>query len=383
ISLAVVLLIAAGLVGRSFMSLQNLDLGFTPANVLTMNVSPNTPTQSASEWMSRLVDRVSVLPGVEAAGAVYLRPLALGAVGEDTRVVLEGQPNTPEAARQNPTLNYQIATPGYFRAMRITLRKGRLFDANDDARSVRVALVSESTARRLWPGQNPIGKRMLMATESPDGPRSAWRTVAGVVSDVSYRGLDDLRLDVYDAASQSAAGARDLVVRTASDPLRIVAAVQAAARAMDPRVVIDSVTTMDAIVARELAPWRFSAWMFGVFATLAFFLASGGLFTLVALEVANRRREFAVRMALGADPSALVRLAMVLAGRWAFIGIMCGLAVALPAVRGIRSILFKVSPLDAATYAGVIALVAIVVAVASYLPARRASRVDPLELWRH
>jgi putative ABC transport system permease protein len=382
IALAVVLLIAAGLVVRSFTNLRRLDLGFAPDRVLTMNVSPSASGRSANEWINRLVERVSPLPGVEAAGAVYLRPLALGAIGQDMKVTLEGQPNTPEAARQNPTVNYEVATPGYFRAMRIPLRQGRLFDAHDDSRSPEVALVSESAARRLWPGEDAIGKRILMPTESPDGPRSAWRTVVGLVGDVRYRGIDDLRLDVYDAVSQSPAQATDLVVETAGDPVRAAATVEAVARAMDPRVVIDRVTTMDAIVAREMAPWRFSVWMFGVFATLAFVLASGGLFTRVALEVANRRREFAVRMALGAEPSALVRSAMVSAGRWVLVGVACGLAAAVAASRGISRILYQVSPVDAATYVKVIALVAIVVAVAAYLPARRASQVDALELLR-
>jgi putative ABC transport system permease protein len=382
IALAVVLLIAAGLVVRSFTNLRSLDVGFTPEHVLAMNVSPGAPGQSANEWINRLAEDVSALPGVRAAGAVYLRPLALGAVGQDMQVVLEGQPNTPEAARQNPTLNYQVATPGYFQAMRIPLRRGRLFDAEDDSRSPAVALVSESAARRLWPGQDAIGKRILMPTGSPGGPRSAWRTVVGVVGDVRYRGIDDLRLDVYDAASQSAAQAADLVVETAGDPVRFAATVEALARARDPHVVIDRVTTMAAIVAREMAPWRFSVWMFGIFATLAFVLASGGLFTRVALEVANRRREFAVRMALGADPSALVRSAMMSAGRWVLVGIACGLGIAVAAARAISRILYQVSPLDPGTYLKVIALVAAVVAMAAYLPARRASKVDPLELLR-
>jgi putative ABC transport system permease protein len=382
IGLAVVLLIAAGLVARSFTNLRSLDLGFTPGNTLTMNVSPSTPQGSPNEWIARLVEDVSALPDVQAAGAVYLRPLALGAVGQETRVVLEGQPNTPETTRENPALNYEVATPGYFRALRIALRRGRLFEAKDDARSGRVALVSESTARRLWPREDAIGKRLLMPTQSPDGPPTAWRTVVGVVADVRYRGIDDLRLDVYDAASQSPTPAADLVVRTAGDPVRAAAAVEAVARTLDPRVVIDRVTTMDAIVAREMAPWRFSVWMFSVFATLAFVLASGGLFARVALEVTDRRREFAVRMALGAEPSALVRSTMRSAGRWVLVGVAGGLGAAVVAVRWMSSILFSVSPLDPATYIQVIALVALVVAVAAYLPARRASEVDPSELLR-
>jgi putative ABC transport system permease protein len=381
-ALTVVLLVAAGLVVRSFINLRSVDLGFVPSNAVTMNVSPRSARPSENEWMAEFLRRVTELPGVEAAGAVYLRPLVLGPIGQETSVILEGQPESPEAARQNPALNYQVATPGYFRAMRIQLKDGRLFNDQDTARSSRVALVGESTARRLWPREDPIGKRILMPTHSPDGPQTAWRTVVGVVSDVRYRGLDNVRLDVYDAALQSQLTANDLVVRTTGDLMKFAVAVQAEARRLDPGVLIDGVTTMQAIVSRASAPWRFSVWMFTLFAMLAFALATVGLFSLVSLDVAQRRHEFAIRIALGAQRREVLRSVLLRAGWRVVPGVALGVLAALAGTRALRSILFGVEAVDAVTYMAVVALVFGVVTAASYLPARRAARLDPLPLLR-
>ncbi len=382
IGLTVVLLVAAGLVVRSFVNLRNIDLGFAPSNVLTMNVGPRGPKLSTNQWIHTLVGRVEALPDVEVAGAVYLRPLALGPIGQETGVLLEGQAKTPDAARQNPTLNYQVATPGYFAAMRIQLKAGRLFNAQDRAGSPRVVLVGETTARRLWPGQDPIGTRVLMPTFASEGPESDWRTVVGVVADVRYRGIDDVRLDVYDAALQSPMAATDLVVRTSGDPRRVAGAVQAEARRLDPRVVVDRLTTMEAIVSRAVAPWRFSVWMFTLFAATAFMLATVGLFSAVCLDAAQRRHEFAIRLALGAQRADVLRSVLLVAAWRVLAGIAVGVLIAIAGTRGIRSVLFGVGALDAPTYGAVIALVLAVVAVASYLPARRAADIHPLALLR-
>jgi putative ABC transport system permease protein len=382
IGLTVVLLVAAGLVVRSFINLRSIDLGFVPSNVLTMNVGTRDAKPSANEWMREVLARVSALPDVEAAGAVYLRPLALGPIGEESSVILEGQPDTQQSARLNPTLSYQVATPGYFTAMRIRLRRGRLFNDRDDMASPRVAIVSEGTARALWRGEDPIGRRILMPTHSSDGGPSVWRTVIGVVSDVRYRGIDDVRLDVYDAALQAAQTAGDLVVRTSRDPLTVATAVQAEARRLDPRVVIDRLTTMDAIVSRAVAPWRFSVWMFMLFAVLAFVLATVGLFSLVSLDVAQRRHEFAVRLAVGAQRGD-VRRSVLMSAMWRVVpGLAFGLSVAVLGTRAIRHILFGVEPVDLTTYIAVIMLVLVVVTAASWLPAHRAAGTDPLTLLR-
>jgi len=377
IGLAVALMIAAGLVVRSFINLRQIHPGFEPAGVLTMTVSPRT-TRPVNEWVADLLPRISALPGVESAGAIYLRPLALGPIGQETSFVLEGQSDSEDTERRNPALNYQVATPGYFTAMRIELKRGRLFTAEDTAGSPRVALVGESAARRLWPGENAVGKRLLLPTFERGTGKRAWRQIVGVVADVRYRGVDDVRLDVYDPATQSPLEAGDLVVRTAGDPLRLAAAVQSAARELDPRVLISGTTTMEGIVARALAPWRFSVWVFGVFAALAVVLASGGLFSIVSLDVGRRRRELAVRVALGAQRRDILQSVLLPAMKRLCAGLAFGLLVSAAVSGVLRSMLFGIEPLDAATYLSVTVLISLVVIGASYVPARRAARVDPL-----
>jgi predicted permease len=381
IALTVVLLVGAGLVARSFGNIRNVDIGFQPDRVLTMRVTPRLEKVAVNRWVDDLLARVSAFPGIESAGAVYLRPLALGAIGQETGVILEGQPLEDASADRNPYLNYQIATAGFFRAMRIPLVRGRLFDGGDRASSERVVLVSESTARRLWPGRDAVGQRVLMATQAQDGSAD-WRRVIGVVGDVRYRGIADGRLDVYDAPMQAVLAATDLVIRTSSDPLQMVSIVQAEARRLDPGVLIDGVTTMDAVVTRAIAPWRLSAWLFTLFSGLAFVLATVGLLSLIALDVANRRRELAIRLALGAAPADLVRSVMASAGARLAAGIAIGVVSATVLSDGIRGLLFGVQPRDPATYAGVLALVVSVVLVSSYVPARRAGAIDPMTALR-
>lgn len=380
VALAVVLLVAAGLIVQSFANLTRIDPGFASSNVIAMDVSPRAVGRPVNEWMAELIDRVSRMPDVDDAGAVFLRPLALGPIGQETDVVLEGQPDTPDSRRRNPALNAQVATPGYFRVMQIPLVAGRFFSGQDTAQSERVAIVGETTARRLWPGADAIGRKMLMPTHGPRRER-VWRTVVGVVADVRYRGLTDIRLDVYDAAAQSPLAATDLVVRTRGDLGGVSLAVRAEARRFDPGVVIDRVTSMDAILGRATSPWRLSVWLFTLFAVVAFAIATVGLISVVGLDVAERRREFAIRLALGADRRQIVALVVRTAGVWAVLGVVVGVLAAVGATRALGVLLFGVTPVDPLTYAAVVGLVALVVAVAAYLPARGAADVDPMTLF--
>ena len=381
-ALAVVLLLSAGLVVRSFSALSTVDLGFEPGDTLTLTVEPRIDQRPANEWMRDLLARVSTMPGVEAAGAVYLRPLALGPIGQGTLVTLEGQPDTQEAARANPLLNYQVATVGYFEAMRIPVVRGRAFGVEDSATSPRVTIVSESTAARLWPGQDPIGKRLRTSTFERGTGRTAWREVVGVVSDVRYRGLGEVQHDMYDPAGQTPMPATDLVVRTRAAPLSLLPALEREARALDPRVIVSRVATLDAIVARARAPWRFSAWMFSLFAALAFVLSTVGLAGLVSLDVANRRHEFAIRSALGAAGRALVSGVVGVALGRAAAGVALGLTLSVAATRGLQALLFGVTSSDWRTYGAVVTVVGVVTLVATWLPARRAAGANPLALLR-
>jgi putative ABC transport system permease protein len=383
IALSVVLLVAAGLVLRSFLALSRVDLGFSPDRVLSVTVRPQGTPLPPNVWLDGFLQRVRALPGVESAGAVYLRPLMLGPIGQGVAVRLEGQPEVPAGNNPNPVLNHQIATPGYFETLRIPLRAGRFFTDRDTRESPRVAIVGESTARRLWAGQDPIGKRLSMSSFTPGGPRTMWRTVVGVVSDVRYRGLEEAQLDIYDAALQTGRPADNVVVRTAGDPNLAAAAVRAAARQLDPASTVDTVTTLDAVVERAAAPRRLTMWLFVVFAGLAFGLAALGLFSVVALDVTHRAREFAIRMALGAPRRTILRDVLARAGARVGGGLALGLMAAGVASHSLRGLLFGIAPWDAATYAAVLVVVLVAVTIAAYLPARRAGRAEPQALLRH
>lgn len=391
IGLAVVLLVAAGLVVRSFGALQTLNFGFSRDGLLLIKVEPRIQSQPVNSWITDFLPQIQSMPEVEAAGAVYLTPMELGSIGQGTWAVAEGQPETPETANSNPIVNYQAATADYFRAMRIPLVRGRLFTDEDRATSPRVALISESAAAAFFPGQDPIGKRIKAASFNSNQrePGGVWRTIIGIVGNVRYKGLHEVPLDMYDPPSQTTVGTvTSIVVRLKADEqhnaLGVASAIQTQARQRDPQALISGITTMDDVVNKELAPWRFSAWVFAMFAALAFALSMLGLFSVVSLDVANRRREFAIRMALGASGRHIVGGVFRSAGWRAAIGVTAGLAAAAIAARSLEGLLFEVRVLDALTYGTVVVLVALVVMLASYLPARRAASAaeNPLTLLR-
>jgi putative ABC transport system permease protein len=381
IGLSIVLMVAAGLVLRSFYALTRVNLGFVAANVLSATVQPRAVAQPPNTWIDQFLRRVRALQGVEAAGAVRLRPLMLGPIGQGVRVQLEGQPETRATADANPTLNHQVASTGYFEAMKIPLRGGRFFTDRDTREAPRVAIVSESTAQRLWPGQNAIGKRIWMASFTPGAP-PMWRTVVGVVNDVRYRGLQEVQLDVYDAALQTGQPADNIVVRTSVDPTRLASAIRSIARELDASAVVDDITTLDAVVGRAEAPWRLTMWLFVLFAGLACVLSALGLFALVALDVAQRQREFAIRSALGASREVILRGVLVRAGWRVAAGTVLGVGVALIAGRALRGLLYGVAPVDAATYAVALSLLLAATAMAAFVPARRIGHIEPQTLLR-
>ena len=391
IGLAVVLLVAAGLVVRSFDALRALDFGFDHQAVLRLKVEPRDQSRPINTWMSEFIPDLARLPQVESAGAVYLTPMELGTIGQGTWAIGEGQPETSEQASRNPIVNYQAATADYFKTMRIPLISGRLFTADDRDNAPRVTVISESTAAAFFPGQNPVGKRIKAASFNASQPDrdGVWRTIVGVVGNVRDKGMHEIPLNIYDPPAQSTVGTiTSLVVRLKPgqehQALAVAAAIQTQARQRDPRALISGIGMMSDVVNKEIAPWRFSAWVFALFAAMAFALSMLGLFSVVSLDVSNRRREFAIRMALGATIGHIVGGVFRSAGLRAAIGIAAGLALAAIATRSLESLLFGVRLNDAATYSVVVSLVTVVVAIASYLPARRAAAaaVNPVSLLR-
>jgi putative ABC transport system permease protein len=377
----VMLLTAAGLFIRSFTALLRLDLGFDPRGVLTFNFGFSEEKYDTKEkqWalIDGVLDRARRLPDAIAAGAVYLRPFAAGVIGMDSGVIIEGQPLASESASRNPIVNWEAATPDYFRAMDIRLLQGRLFDERDTAKSPPVVIIGQSLAARLWPGQNPIGRRMLSHGAPGDEKQPGWQTVVGVVEDARYREVEAPRFDLYLPYRQAPNPVQHFMVRLSGDPLAAVPALRTAIAALDPEASVDGISTMEDVVGRAFAPWRFSSIVVSAFAAIALMFAAVGIATLVAFTVTQRTREIGIRVALGAQTREVVVL-VASEGAWiALAGLAIGVAGAWILRRSVESMLFGVAADDALTFGGVAVLLGAVSLFAAYLPARRAARIDP------
>jgi predicted permease len=323
-----------------------------------------------------VLDGARRLPGAIAAGAVFQRPFAHGAIGMDTNVIIEGQPLASESASRNPILNWEVATPDYFRAMDIRLLQGRLFDERDTVKSPRVVIVGQSLAARLWPGQDPIGRRML--TEAQEGKEPPWQTVVGVVEDARYREVETPRFDLYLPYRQAPNQVQHFMVRLSGDPRAAVPALRSAVAALDAGARVDGISTMEDVVGRAFAPWRFSSIVVSTFAAIALTFAAVGIATLVAFAVTQRRREIGIRFALGAQARDVIVL-VASEGAWsALAGLAIGVLAAWSLRRSVASMLFGVGPEDALTFGGVALLLGVVSVLAAYLPARSAARIDPV-----
>jgi predicted permease len=386
VAAVVVLLTAAGLFIRSFTALLRLDLGFDPRGVLTFGIDFSEETYDSKEkqWalIDAVLDRARSLPHAVAAGAVYQRPFANGAIGMDTSVIAEGQPLAAESASRNPILNWEAATPDYFRAMDIRLMQGRLFDDRDTKTSTPSVIVGQSLAARLWPGQDPIGRRMLAYGAVEDGKPPAWQTVVGVVEDARYREVETPRFDMYLPYRQAPNQVQHFMVRISGDPLVVVPTLRTAVSALDPDVRIDGITTMEQVVGRAFAPWRFSSIVVSLFGAIALTFAAAGIASVAAFAAAGRTREIGVRVALGAQARDVVVL-IAGEGLWSSAaGLGIGLVAAWILRRTVESMLFGVASNDAVTFGGVTVLLAAISFMAAYLPARRAARVDPVAALR-
>jgi putative ABC transport system permease protein len=381
IAAAVVLLTAAGLFTRSFVALLRLDLGFDPDHVLTFHL--NAPDASSAtrekEWalVDAVIDRGRQLPNAIAAGAVYQRPFAHGPIGRDSGVIVDGQPPGADSSSRNPILNWEAATPDYFGAMDIRLLQGRLFNDIDTEQAPAVVVVSEALARRLWPGENPIGRRIRAYGAPGDEKRPGWQTVVGVVENARYREVETHRFDLYLPYRQAPNPVQHFMLRVGGDPLAVVPQLKAAVATIDPGVTVEGISTMNQIVARVLAPWRFSTVVVSGLSIMALTFAAIGLAALIAYTVAQRTREIGVRMVLGADRRAVVSLVLE-EGLWMTIaGLAVGVLAAWTLRRFISSMLFAVSPEDATTFALVTIVLSAVASLAAYIPARKAARIDP------
>ncbi len=377
VALALVLLVGAGLLTRSFARLSGYQAGFRPEGVLTMKFDPTGVIEGdrsqAIVFRRALLERLAALPGVTAAATGRTPPVSSRNM---VAVVSRVDDRKFEAERGAVEIGIHDVSPDYFRALAIPIRRGRAFRAEDREGSPRVVVVSETTARRLWPGQDPIGRRLAATTFYFADDATA--EVVGVAGDVLYgRPGEPQGLDLYYPSFQGGLKWATLFVRTTGDPSAMAAAVRREIKALAPNLPVYDVATMEGRVARTFSRERFGAGLLGLLAGIALFLASVGIYGLVAETVSARTREIGVRMALGARPDDILRGVLQLGLTLAGIGVAAGLAAAFVLTRLLSSLLFGVGAADPATYAAVSALLLAVAAVACWLPARRATRIDP------
>src|SRR4051812_9159035 len=383
IAVALTLLAGTGLFLRTVRGLDRTVLGFDPTNLLAVTVTP--ATNDLTRWnafFDRLIDDVEALPGVSAAGAVALRPLS-GPIGWDSQPGYPGQvAEDPATWGLNPLTNLEVVTPGYFPTMGIRLLRGRLFTPRDTIDAPGVVVVGESAARRLWPGREALGQRLRdpsYRTTAPTGSSDEWQTVGGGVADVPYRGLNDVRLGLYVPAAQSDNRVQHLMVRTVTDAAGIAGSIRAAARGIERSAGVSDASLMANVVSAESAPWRFLMRVFVAFAALSALLAAVGLSAVVALTVAARRRELAIRAALGADGARLRAVVLREGLRLVTMGVAFGVLGAIALGRGVAHVLIGVGPYDPVAVGAGAACAAGVGLLASWLPTRRADDINPVE----
>jgi putative ABC transport system permease protein len=379
VAASVVLVAAAMLLGRSFARLLDVDAGFNPSHVLTLRTSlPNATYADAASMVKAYVEvgrRLREAPGVQAAGAVTGLPLA--STRGDWGIRIEGRPAN---RHDGLAADWQVVTPGYFEALGTPLRSGRTFTDADRADTLPVIVVNETMARKYWAGENAVGRRMMMGG-------SGWLRVVGIVADVHHRGLDALpRPEMYRPHTQFRYGGTEApavatmtwVLRTADDPRAATSHARAAVHAVDANLGISDVATMERVLADSTSDRRLNMLLFTLLGSLALALATVGIYGVVAYSVTQRTHEIGVRMAIGATPSDVVRMMLGEGGRLAVAGVAAGSVVAFAGARLIRGLLFEVSATDPVTFVAVAIGLLGVALLASYIPARRATRVDPM-----
>ena len=387
LALALLLLVGSGLLLRSFVLLSNVDPGFDPHNVLTARLQlPEAKYSTPDEqwtFYEQVLESVRAQPGVESAGAADVLPLN-GFTGA-AAIRFEGQPSPPPGAA--PNVHDTTVSPDYFRVMRVPLVAGRFFDQHDGTHNDFPIIVNQSFAWRFFSHEDPIGKRVRVG--APDWP---WRTIVGVVGDIKQRGVSrPSESEMYrpytsppsdPLVSHESSFATTIVIRSRNNPLTLATAVREQVDRLDPNLPVFDIATMDQRLADSLAAPRFNAGLLGIFATLALLLAVVGIYGVISHSTSQRTHEIGIRMALGALPAHVLRLVMGEALAITALGIGLGLAACLGLMRYLASLLFEIRPTDPLTIAAVSLIVGAVALQASYLPARRATKVDPMAALR-
>ncbi len=384
VAFAVVLLVGAGLLLRSFQRLRQVNPGFRTDNLLTMRmVLPSTKYSKPEQrraFYDELLRRVDELPGVDSAGMISFLPLTFSAMNFAFSVEGRASPGDMNL----PLALYRVVSPDYFRAMGIPLQRGRFFESRDTAESPPVVVINRRLAEHFWPGEDPTGKRLKVGPVDSPNP---WATVAGVVGNVRQGGLyDEPSFELYVPYAQEWRGfvaPRDLVVRTNGNPEQLAAAVRQTVWAVDKEQPISNVRTMDQVMAGAVSRERFQTLLLALFATLALVLACVGLYGVISYAVVQRTHEIGVRMALGAQPGDVLRLVINQGMVLTLIGLVAGVGISFVVTRVMSEMLYGVTPRDPLTFAGVPVVLGVIALLACYIPARRATKVDPLVALRY
>ncbi|MGA9769121.1 MAG: ABC transporter permease [Blastocatellia bacterium] len=380
IAMALVLLIGSGLMIRSFARLQSVNPGFNPENVLTVRLllpaSKYPEGPQIISFFRQTLARIEAMPGVRSAGAISFLPFTT--LGAATGFTIEGQP--APAAGQKPTLDVRVCDPNYFQTMGIPLIKGRTFTEKEATELSHVVIISEAMARDYFPNEDPIGKRVRIDMMENPAPCE----IIGVVGDSKHQGLDiEPRAMSYWPHSELAYSAMTIVARTEGDPLSYRSAVQTAVQGLDKDQPIADVRTMEQWLSDSVSRARFSMLLLSIFAAVALLLAMVGIYGVMSYTVTQRTHEIGIRMALGASSTDVMRMVVRQGMILALIGVGCGLAASLALTRVMAGLLFGVSATDPATFGLIAALLAAVALLACAVPARRATKVDPMIALRY
>ncbi len=377
VALCLVLLAGAGLLLRSFRRVLEVNPGFRTDHLSSIRLLLPTSYKTAAavaQVDARFVERLKSLSGVVDATMVNSLPISGGDANGD--ITIEGVTST---AGELGAASFRRALPGYFHVMGIPLIRGRDFTGSDEAQHEQVIVINESMARRFWQNQDPVGRRIKI------GPRdsSEWNTIIGVVKDVRHIGLDaDAGFSTYQPIAQQPRLQMEVAIRTAGDPEMVIAAAQRELRSIEPALMIDRVETMAQRIDDSVAPRRLNLVLFGLFSLLALVLAAVGLYGVVAYAAGQRTQEFGIRMALGAESTDVLRLVLGQGLKLALAGVVIGTAAALGLTRLLTKLLFEIEPADPLTIVAVSILLAFVATIACWIPARRATRIAPLESLR-
>ena len=385
IALSLVLLVGAGLLMRSFVKLEAVNPGFNPNNVLTMKISLRGPNYQKDTpiiaFHDQLIEKIKALPGVQAVATRSHVPIAADDGYANLSFGIEGR--LPDAANRL-TAFYNAVSPDYFQTMEIPVLKGRPFEARDDRKSQSVIIINETLARRYFPGEDPIGRRMTLNDEDPK--EEDWATIVGVVRDTKPRAVDltaSAVPEMYMPFAQQPESSTALMIRTTNNPASIAAAVRHEVQTLDKTQLVHSVRTLDSVMSEAVATPRFRTSLLGVFAIVALILAMVGIYGVMSYAVTQRTHEIGIRIALGARAADVLKLIVRNGMGPVLLGVALGLAGAIGLTRLMVSLLFGVTPTDAVTLATVTVGLVLVALISCCIPARRATKVDPLVALRY